>query len=254
MAGKEIQWFPGHMAVTRRLIRESLPEVDVVFELLDARVPNSSRNPEIRKLLGDKKTVVLLNKADLADPEATAAWCRATSDSATRCVPVNCKTGSGVQEAVTAAGDLLKEKWAAYREKGVRKAMRAMVVGIPNVGKSTFINRLAGARKAKAEDRPGVTKTKQWVRVSPDLELLDMPGILWPKFEEETVGQNLAMIGAIRDEILDSVEIAVLLCRKLALLYPALLAARYKLPPIDPEEDAYDLFLRIGRSRGFLQR
>ena len=166
------------MAVTRRLIRDNLPDVDVVFELLDARIPESSRNPEIAKLLQGKPRVILLNKADLADPEQTASWQKALRSEKARCAAVDSKTGQGMKDAVAAAREMLCDKWKQYEMKGVSKPIRAMVVGIPNVGKSTLINRLAGAKKAKAENRPGVTKTKQWVRVDKDLELLDMPGIL----------------------------------------------------------------------------
>lgn len=253
MSFQQIQWFPGHMAVTRRLIRENLTDVDVVFELLDARIPRSSRNPEIQKLLSGKPSVILLNKADMADPDFTLRWKKALTSENTRCVPVDSKKGTGLDDAVNAARELLREKWAQYEKKGMSRPIRAMVVGIPNVGKSTLINRLAGSKKAKAENRPGVTKTKQWVKAGKDLELLDMPGILWPKFEDETVGENLAITGAIRDEILDTAEIAVLLCKRLSEGWPSLLAQRYKLSEDDLSREPYDLFLLIGKKRGMLQ-
>ncbi len=249
-----INWFPGHMAVTRRLIRESLADVDMVFELLDARIPQSSRNPEIAALLGNKPCVILLNKADLADPEQTKKWQSSLRTDTVRCVAIDSKNGSGIGDAVAAARELLKDKWDRLAEKGVCRPIRAMVVGIPNVGKSTLINRLAGTKKAKAENRPGVTKTKQWVKAGKDLELLDMPGILWPKFEDEEVGRNLAMTGAIRDEILDSVEIAVFLCEKLLSRYAASLRERYRLTDGDLSKEPYELFLRIGEKRGMLKR
>ncbi|MBR7165158.1 MAG: ribosome biogenesis GTPase YlqF [Clostridia bacterium] len=254
MPGNIIQWFPGHMAATRRLIRENLGSVDIVFELLDARIPESSRNPEIRSLLGDKKTVIILNKADLADPEKTKLWEEYFKQNEnTVPVPVDCKSGKGTREIMDAARHLLREKLQREREKGMKKPIRAMVVGIPNVGKSTLINRFAGAKKAQAENRPGVTKTKQWVKASAELELLDMPGVLWPKFEDVITGENLAMTGAIKDAILQSEEIACLLCARLKELYPLALKERYKLSDQQLQEDAYDLFLSIGKKRGFLQ-
>jgi ribosome biogenesis GTPase A len=250
----QIQWFPGHMALTRRLIKENLSSVDLVFELLDARIPFSSRNPEIRSLLGDKKAVVILNKSDLADPQANRKWKEYfQKEEGKPTVLVDCKSGKGVKEILDAAKLLLKERLEKDREKGMKRPIRAMVVGIPNVGKSTLINRFAGSKKAQAENRPGVTRTKQWVKVSSELELLDMPGVLWPKFEDRETGENLAMTGAIKDAILQAEEIACLLCHRLKERYPTLLSQRYKLCPEDLEEEAYDLFQIIGRKRGFLQ-
>ncbi len=250
----QIQWFPGHMALTRRLIKENLSSVDLVFELLDARIPFSSRNPEIRSLLGDKKAVVILNKSDLADPQANRLWKEYfQKEEGKPTVLVDCKSGKGVKEILDAAKLLLKEKLEKDREKGRNRPIRAMVVGIPNVGKSTLINRFAGSKKAQAENRPGVTRTKQWVKVSSELELLDMPGVLWPKFEDRETGENLAMTGAIKDAILQAEEIACLLCQRLKERYPTLLSQRYKLSQSDLEEEAYDLFQIIGKKRGFLQ-
>jgi ribosome biogenesis GTPase A len=250
----QIQWFPGHMALTRRLIKENLSSVDVVFELLDARIPQSSRNPEIRALLGEKKCVVILNKSDLADPEKTQRWKEYFRKEEGRIpVAVDSKTGKGIKEILEAAKSLLKEKIEREATKGMKKPIRAMVVGIPNVGKSTLINRFAGTKKAQAENRPGVTRTKQWVKASNELELLDMPGVLWPKFEDITTGENLAMTGAIKDAILQSEEIACLLCKRLQSTYPALLQERYKLSSADLEEEPYEIFLAIGKKRGFLQ-
>ncbi|MBR2616366.1 MAG: ribosome biogenesis GTPase YlqF, partial [Clostridia bacterium] len=227
MPGNIIQWFPGHMASTRRLIKENLSSVDVVFELLDARIPQSSRNPEIRALLGEKKSVVILNKADLADPEKTVLWKEHfLKEENTAVICVDAKTGKGTAEIITAAKNLLKDKLERNEAKGMAKPIRAMVVGIPNVGKSTLINRFAGAKKAQAENRPGVTKTKQWIKASKELELLDMPGVLWPKFEDVETGENLAMTGAIKDAVLQSEEIACLLCGRLRELYPILLKER----------------------------
>ncbi len=254
MPGNIIQWFPGHMALTRRMIKENLGSVDLVFELLDARIPSSSRNPEIRKLLGDKKCIVILNKSDLADPKKTALWCDFFRQTENRIpITVDCKTGAGLKEILAAAKLLLKEKLEKDRARGMKRPIRAMVVGIPNVGKSTLINRFSGTKKAQAENRPGVTKNKQWVKASSELELLDMPGVLWPKFEDEKTGENLAMTGAIKDTILQSEEIACLLCARLKEKYPQFLQSRYKLNESDLEEEAYEIFLAIGKKRGFLQ-
>lgn len=254
MPGNIIQWFPGHMAATRRLMRENLGSVDIVFELLDARIPYSSRNPEIRNIIGDKKSVVIFNKCDLADPESTSLWKEYfLKEENTLAVSVDCKSGKGMKEIMEAAKKSLEEKLRRDQEKGMKKAIRAMVVGIPNVGKSTLINRFAGAKKAQAENRPGVTKTKQWIRASAELELLDMPGVLWPKFEDEKTGENLAMTGAIKDAILQSEEIACMLCGRLKERYPSLLKERFRLTDGDLEGDSYDLFLAIGKKRGLLQ-
>ena len=253
-APSAINWFPGHMAVTRRMIRENLRSVDVVLELLDARIPRSSRNPEIRGLLEDRRSIIVLNKADLADPEKTARWIRALFETEnTRVVPMDCKSGAGASEILAAAKELLRDKLLRDREKGMKKPIRAMVVGIPNVGKSTLINRFAGAKKAQAENRPGVTRTKQWVRSSADFELLDMPGVLWPKFEDRTIGENLAMTGAIKDSILPVEEIACLLCDRLRTICPGLFAERYRLANADLEQEPYELFRTVGRKRGFLR-
>ncbi len=252
MSGPIIQWFPGHMALTRRLMKENLGNVDIVLELLDARIPASSRNPEIQKLLGDKKSLVLLNKSDLADPKKTALWVNFFRKEGKGVVLVDAKNGKGIGEVLEEAKIILADKLRRDREKGMAKAIRAMVVGIPNVGKSTLINRFAGTKKAQAENRPGVTKQKQWVKVSSELELLDMPGVLWPKFEDEVTGENLAITGAIKDSILQSEEIACLLCGKLKILYPHDFLTRYKLPQEALELDNYDLFCAIGKKRGML--
>lgn len=250
----QIQWFPGHMAQTRRLIKEHLSDVDVVFELLDARIPKSSGNPEIRSILGNKKSVVILNKADLADPEKTEGWKEYFAREEGRIpVAVDCKTGKGLKDVLASAKHLLAQKLQRDAAKGMTKPIRAMVVGIPNVGKSTLINCFAGTKKAQAENRPGVTRTKQWVKAAAGLELLDMPGVLWPKFEDAQVGENLAITGAIKDSILQSEEIACLLLGRLQERYPRLLEERYKLSEEQVEEDVYDLFLAIGKKRGFLQ-
>ena len=240
------------MAQTRRVMKENLGSVDIVFELLDARIPQSSRNPEIRALLGDKKSVVILNKEDLADPKITALWMEKFNSEGSGAVALDSKTGKGTQEVLNEARKLLKDKILRDRERGMTKPIRAMVVGIPNVGKSTLINRFAGSKKAQAENRPGVTKQKQWVKAGPELELLDMPGVLWPKFEDPATGEHLAMTGAIKDSILLSEEIACSLCGELAQRYPEKLSARYKLTQNDLDADPYDIFCAIGRKRGML--
>lgn len=252
MPGNIIQWFPGHMAQTRRVMKENLGSVDIVFELLDARIPQSSRNPEICALLEGKKSVVILNKADLADPDATARWLRFFNSQELGAVALDSKTGKGTQEVLSEARRLLKDKLEHDRERGMNKPIRAMVVGIPNVGKSTLINRFAGSKKAQAENRPGVTKQKQWVKAGSELELLDMPGVLWPKFEDPETGEHLAMTGAIKDSILLSEEIACSLCGKLARIAPQRLVERYKLTERELESDPYDIFCAIGRRRGML--
>lgn len=252
MPGNIIQWFPGHMAQTRRVMKESLGSVDLIFEILDARIPASSRNPEIEALSEGKKRVVILNKADLADPAQTEKWLKKLREDGCEAVAVDSKSGKGKEEILNRAKQLMREKLDRNKEKGMSRPLRAMVVGIPNVGKSTLINRFAGRVAAKAENRPGVTRNKQWVRAGKELELLDMPGVLWPKFEDVTTGENLAMTGAIKDTILQSEEVAVLLCERLKKRYPALFAARYKLSEEHMELEPYELFLAVGKKRGFL--
>jgi ribosome biogenesis GTP-binding protein ylqF len=223
--------------------------------VLDARIPLSSRNPEIKKLVGDKPIISVFNKISLADPDITARWRRAFEEAGGGCAFTDCTTGAGIKELPGAVRELLADKLARFEEKGMSgRAVRAMVVGIPNVGKSSLINRLAGAKKARTEDRPGVTLKKQWIKAQGGLDLLDMPGVLWPKFEEKRVGENLALTGAIRDAILDTEGLAVILCNRLRELYPDLLCARYKLGGHKEiaELTDYELFQLIGRKRGFL--
>lgn len=250
----QIQWFPGHMAKTRRLMQENLKLVDIVIELRDARIPYSSKNPEIEKLVGDKPRLILLNKASLADPAVSRAWLVVFAERGERCLLIDCVTGQGLRDIYPAVCALLADKLARWADKGMNKKIRAMIVGIPNVGKSSFINRIAGQKKTKVENRPGVTLNKQWVSSDIGLELLDMPGVLWPKFEEKRVGENLALTGAIKDRIMDTEELAMLLCTRLRTLAPEAFAARYKLTDEDgfADMDAYDLFELIGRKRGFL--
>lgn len=255
MPSQNIQWFPGHMAKTRRLIRDNLKNVDAVIELLDARIPYSSRNPEIQKLCADKPSIILLNKADLADPNVTRAFSGHYSNEKTICIETDCISGKGISQIAPAIRVLCKEKLDRYEGKGmVGRSLKAMVVGIPNVGKSSLINKICGNKKAKVENRPGVTLDKQWVSTNIGILLMDMPGVLWPKFEDAIVGENLAITGAIKDDVLDIEEIAILLCKKLRQMYPDYLCARYKLDSLPPEDevDNYDLLCLIGRKRGFL--
>ena len=254
MPSENIQWFPGHMAKTRRLISENIKNVDIVIEILDARIPYSSRNPEIARLIGDKPTLLLLNKASLADPAQNASWVKRYTTENTICLLTDCVSGNGINKMEGAIRTILADKLRRYEEKGMNKRIRAMVLGIPNVGKSSLINRICGTKKAKVENRPGVTLDKQWVPTKIGVDLMDMPGILWPKFEERRVGENLALTGAIRDGILDLETMAVILCKRLRRLYPEMLSTRYKLGDMAQykETSDYDLFLTIGRKRGFL--
>ncbi len=248
-----IQWFPGHMAKTRRLITENLKHVDIVIEILDARIPYSSRNPEIERLTEGKPRIVLLNKASLADKAATDYWCRRLSGRNTVCIPTDCITGEGIAKIYPAVKEILAEKVERYESKGMAgRKLKAMVLGIPNVGKSSLINKISGAKRAKTENRPGVTLNKQWFSTGIGLDIMDMPGILWPKFDDRKVGENLAITGAIKDAVIDILEVACSLCARLRVLYPEMLCERYKLECLDEDESDYDLFLRIGKKRGML--
>ncbi len=254
MATNPIQWFPGHMAKTRRVMQECLPEVDLVLELLDARIPYSSKNPEIEKMLGTKPHVTVLTKASLADPDKSRAWVDKYSKNNKTAVLIDSTSGLGIDALGAAVRKVMADKLARYEEKGMKgRKLKAMIVGIPNVGKSSLINRLAGGKKAKVENRPGVTLAKQWVPTDIGLDLLDMPGVLWPKFEDERVGENLAMTGAIRDGVIDTEEIAMLLCSRLMTEARELFMTRYKLKDDEVEDlDGYDLFNLVGKKRGLL--
>ena len=255
MPSTQIQWFPGHMAKTRRLMKESLPSVDILFNVLDSRIPHSSKNPEIDILAENKPVLTLLSKSSLADPSVTARWKEYYKKKGVPCLFIDSVTGSGVNEIMPTVRSILQEKLDRYEEKGMTgRSIKAMIVGIPNSGKSSLINRLAGSKKVKVEDRPGVTLTKQWVPTSIGIDLMDMPGVLWPKFDDERVGENLALTGAIRDAILDIETLAVALCARLREMYPQLLMTRYKLKEDDISEDKenYEIFEAIGRKRGFL--
>ena len=254
MPKNPIQWFPGHMAKTRRIMAECLPGVDLVIELLDARIPKSSKNPEIEALLRDKPTVTVLTKSTLADPSVSRRWIEYYRALGRTCVLIDSQSSTGLADLSDGIQSVMAEKLERYKSKGMEgRRLKAMIVGIPNVGKSSLINRLAGAKKAKVEDRPGVTLNKQWIPTSIGLDLLDMPGVLWPKFEDATVGENLALTGAIRDQILDIEEMAMILCRRLIDVAPKAFCERYKL---NYEQicdlDGYDIFEAVGRKRGYL--
>ncbi len=254
MATNPIQWFPGHMAKTLRMMKESLGSVDLVLELLDARIPKSSKNPEISALIGDKPKIILLTKATLANPDASRKWCEYYKKKGYTALLFDSVTGMGIDALADAVRTIMTDKLERYKDKGMSsRKLKAMIVGIPNVGKSSLINRLAGGKKAKVENRPGVTLTKQWIPTEVGLDLLDMPGILWPKFESSEVGENLAMTGAIKDQILDTEEIAMLLCARLMKVAPEEFMKRYKITPEEAEGlDCYDLFMLVGRKRGLL--
>lgn len=240
------------MAKTRRIMTESLGLVDAVIEVTDSRIPYSSRNPEMDRLVGRKPRLVLLNKCDTADDALTARWLEYYKNAGVNAIATDCKSGMNVQRIVPVIKDMLQEtidRWASRGMTG--KAIRLMIVGIPNVGKSSLINRLAGSKRAKVEDRPGVTKGKQWVAVSSDIELLDMPGVLWPKFSDKDVGLCLAFTGAIKDDIMDMEALACEFIAKMRAVNPEALAVRYSIALSD-EMDDYDVLCAIGKKRGFL--
>ena len=249
---KDIQWFPGHMAKTRRMIAKSLPLVDAAAELLDARLPMSSRNPELNRLTGKKPRLIILNKADMADPAVTQQWMQYYKKQGFAVITADSKSGKGVKQFAPALRELLKEQLEKYAAKGMKgRPIRVMILGIPNVGKSSLINRLAGGKRAKAEDRAGVTRTQQWIKTTDGVELLDTPGVLWPKFDDPAVGDKLAFIGSVKDEVTDSETMA---CRLIAVLqaqHIPLLCERYKLAEADVAgEEPYTVLERIGLRRG----
>ncbi len=255
MPSQTIQWFPGHMAKTRRLITENLKNADLIIEILDARIPLSSKNPEIARLTEGKPRIVLLNKASLADPSQSEKWRKKYTDDGCICILTDCISGNGMDRLTTSINELMSEKLQRYSDKGMAgRKLKAMVLGIPNVGKSSLINKLCGNKKAKVEDRPGVTVNKQWVPTNIGIDLLDMPGVLWPKFDDQTVGENLAITGAIKDAVVDIEELAMILCSRLRKYYPDELSARYKLGDMSQYDDLtdWDLVEVIGRKRGFL--
>jgi ribosome biogenesis GTPase A len=246
-----IQWFPGHMAKARRQITEKLKLIDVVIELVDARLPLSSRNPMIDEIISHKPRLVVLNKADMADEAITRKWISYFEQLGYKAISINAQAGQGIKEIAAASKELVKEKFDKLAAKGVNpRAVRALIVGIPNVGKSTLINKLAKKNIAKTGDRPGVTTAQQWIKVGKELELLDTPGVLWPKFEDELVGLRLAATGAIKDAILNLQDVAVYALRFLSAHYPEKLKERYNLSHIP--EDIVELFDEIGKRRGCL--
>lgn len=250
---KNIQWFPGHMAKTRRLIRSNLSLVDAVAEILDARTPMSSSNPEMDSLTAGKPRIVILNKCDLADERSTQKWLNYYSRRGIAGIAADCKSGRGLKSFLpTVKTKALSELLEKRSRNGMTGApVRLMVVGIPNVGKSSFINRMAGSKRAKVEDRPGVTRTKQWVKLENGVELLDMPGVLWPKFEDQSIAVKLAFTGAVKDDILDTETLAMKLLSYLAENYPDALMERYKIEA-SAEETGLQLLEKVGRKRGMM--
>lgn len=247
-----VQWFPGHMAKTRRLIKESLPFVDLVTEIVDARIPLSSSNPELSEMIGNKPRIVLLNKCDVADEKATKQWVEYYKTKGIYALPVDCRSGKALNAYLPLVREILKDKIQKNSEKGmVGKPLRVMVVGIPNTGKSSFINKMAGRNRAKVADKPGVTRSNSWFAVGNGIELLDTPGVLWPKFDDPKVGDKLAFIGSVKDEVLDSETLALKLINVLKTDYAERLTERFKITDFDEMQD-YEILELIGRKRGML--
>lgn len=251
---QNIQWFPGHMTKTKRQIQASLKLVDAVAEILDARIPLSSKNPDLQKLIQNKPKVVLLNKCDMANQTATSRWIDYYASQGITAIAVDCKSGKGLNKFAPAVNNVLSERRERLKAKGmINPMLRIMIVGIPNVGKSSFINRVAKQNRAKVEDRPGVTRGNQWYSIAKNIEMLDTPGVLWPKFDDKIVGERLAFTGAVKDQILDTELLAVRLLDFLRSLKPADFIARFKLEDIDLDAiDSYELLNVIGKKRGML--
>lgn len=251
---QNIQWFPGHMTKTKRQIQASLKLVDAVAEILDTRIPLSSKNPDLQKLIQNKPKVVLLNKCDMANQTATSRWIDYYASQGITAIAVDCKSGKGLNKFAPAVNNVLSERRERLKAKGmVNPMLRIMIVGIPNVGKSSFINRVAKQNRAKVEDRPGVTRGNQWYSIAKNIEMLDTPGVLWPKFDDKIVGERLAFTGAVKDQILDTELLAVRLLDFLRSLKPADFIARFKLEDIDLDAiDSYELLNVIGKKRGML--
>ena len=247
-----IQWFPGHMTKAQRMIEENLKLVDAVCEILDARIPRSSRNPDIDRLAGDKPRLVILNRIDLADPNVTARWKQYFEARGLAILDTDARTGKGVSGFAPAVRRLLADKIREYEAKGqVGRPLRVMILGIPNVGKSTFINKVAGRKAAIAGDKPGVTRGKQWINIDAGLDLLDTPGILWPKFDSQEVGEMLAITNAIKADVLDKETLAANFMLRLRQMYPQAIKDRYKFDP-DPELNGFELLEQAAKKRGFL--
>ena len=247
-----IQWFPGHMTKAQRMIEDNLKLVDAVCEILDARIPRSSRNPDIDRLAAGKPRLVILNRADLADPQATARWRRYYEAQGLAILETDARSGKGVNGFAPAVRRLLADKLKEYEAKGqVGRPLRVMILGIPNVGKSTFINKVAGRKAAIAGDKPGVTRGKQWINIDTGLDLLDTPGILWPKFDSQEVGEMLAITNAIKADVLDKETLGANFMLRLRALYPQALEERYKFTP-DPEANGFELLEQAAKKRGFL--
>ena len=247
-----IQWFPGQMTKAQRMIEDSLKQVDAVCEILDARIPRSSRNPDIDRLAAGKPRLIILNRVDLADPEITSQWRRHFERQGIRIIETDAKTGKGVNGFVPALKELLKDKLADYAAKGqINRPMRVMILGIPNVGKSTFINKVAKRRAAVAGDKPGVTRGKQWINIEQGLDLLDTPGILWPKFDSQEVGEMLAITNAIKADVLDKETLGANFMLRLRDMYPEALTERYKFVP-DKDMNGFELLEEAAKKRGFL--
>ncbi|MDP4121279.1 MAG: ribosome biogenesis GTPase YlqF [Bacillota bacterium] len=248
---QNIQWYPGHMTKTRRKMQESLKLVDAVAEIIDARIPISSRNPDIDNIIANKPRIILMNKCDMANENKTAKWIEYFKEKKITAIPVDCKTGKGLNLFFTTVRNLLSEKIEAWQAKGMSgKSVKIMVVGIPNVGKSSFINRMAGKERAKVEDRPGVTRGNQWFTIGRGFELLDTPGVLWPKFEDKQVGEYLAFTGAVKDQIIDTELLAVRLLETLNMNYSRFITERYKLKNPIENLQGYELLETIGKARG----
>lgn len=250
---QSIQWFPGHMAKTRKLIKSNLSLVDAVVEILDARIPVSSQNPEMKKMTSGKPRMFLLNKSDMADEKETAKWIDFYKKQGITAIAVDCKSGKGIKNFIPALkNQVLKELIEKRKSKGMTGLdIRVMIVGIPNVGKSSFINRMANSKRTKVEDRPGVTRTKQWVKLGDGIEMLDMPGVLWPKFDDQSVAQKLAFTGAVKDDILDIESLSFLLLENLKSDYSQQLETRYKIQ-IEEDDDGIKMLEKIARKRGML--
>ncbi|MGP4040317.1 ribosome biogenesis GTPase YlqF [Gracilibacillus sp. D59] len=247
-----IQWFPGHMAKAKREVQEKLKLVDFVIELVDARAPHSSQNPLLKQILNQKPKMIVLMKDDLADKASTKAWLSHFSEQGMVAIAVNVNDRKDIQHVIQKAKDMAKEKMERLKKKGVRpRPARAMIIGIPNVGKSTLINRLVHKKIAKTGDKPGVTKSQQWIKVKKDFELLDTPGILWPKFEEQVVGYRLASIGTIKDQLLPIEDVAAFVIQYLQETYPSVLKERYQIT--EDMEDMSEIFEHIGKLRGILE-